>query len=315
MALDHTLLEQAKARARAARNAALARMHGGAVSSREDAIREAVARARAAVARASQYGGSSSREDAIREAVARARAAAADQAGGAWHVAKRLGGRKQRNSKAKHVGRKAVSRVGMLNPRLRTYVAAVGLGGAPMQYLTGDATQTVGKRLYFHGLPSAAAKKVLTALTKTRKSAATRARGGQVGPVPRVGAGVVGGNAADYSLVQKGSITQASPVRITLVEVTKGLRKKTAQPANSIAYGAASKKGKLGKYYQYHYYGYQEASNESFVIRGQRINVANKNVVVRSTIKNPTFAGALAAKQAKANVARVNLRGRRINRQ
>jgi len=318
MALDHNLLEQAKARARAARNAALARMHGGASSSREDAIREAVARARAAVARASQYGGgSSSREDAIREAVARARAAAA-QDGGAYHIKERLAERKSSN--VRHVGRKAGPRkTGLLNPRLRTYVAAVGQGRDSMKFLRGLSGETNGNHLYFHGLPNAAAKKVLTALTKTRMSAAQRTSNGR-----HVGKNVNGSAQQNYTLVPKGSITQSNPIRIVLVEVTKGLRKKTAQPAGSLNYGSGMRKNKpspFGKYYQYKYYGYQEPTNATFEIRSvdkqgvpygpkRPVAVANKNVVVKISSKEESFQDALAKKNVKATQARAALKRR-----
>jgi len=238
------------------------------------------------------------------------------QDGGARDIVKRLEARKSGN--VRHVGRGAGPRkTGLLNPRLRTYVAAVGQGRDSMKFLRGLDGETNGKHLHFHGLPNAAAKKVLTALTKTRLSAAQRAANGQ-----RVGKDAHGSAQQSYTLVEKGSITKSNPIRIVMVEVTKGLRKKTAQPTGSLNYGSGMRKNKparFGKYYQYKYYGYQEPTNATFQIRSvdkkgvpygpkRPVAVANKNVVVKISAHEESFQQALAKKDAKAAQASANLK-------
>ena len=348
--MDRSLLEQAKARARAARNAALSRMYGGASADvdREQAIREAVARARAAAASRAQNGGYFAQSNNVNRRgqnggyFAQSDDDDSDLEGGAWGVEKRLGARKasarHQGALAKFAGRVgrapaptggkrsdsplSARRSGLNNPRLRTYVAYVGaINDVKLELLTGAPGYTKQKVLYFHGKPREAAKKVLTALARVRKQ---KAPGAGYGPKSsqRLAKGDLA-SAQTYTLWGDQSLDgQNNAVRITLVEVTKGLGKLSAQKpgdlvhhpnANYVSGPNAGKPRTARKYYVIPYAGWRE---EREPVQVGSFNTARTythvNVVVRLTVNNPTLQQALAAKATKQakTVATLAARGR-----
>jgi hypothetical protein len=169
----------------------------------------------------------------------------------------------------------------------RTYVAYICKGSGAKKLLTSPVGDK--SKIYFHGLPSAAARKVLTALTKKRKLSKGRYT----------------------SIYTKNALTGSkNAVRICLHEVTKGLH------------------GLDGEKFQYEYFGWnQKCAGKSITLshkdsRGRKVTNTFtpkfKHMVVRVTEKAKTLQSALAKARTKATRAKRSFaksrKGRRSTR-
>jgi len=170
----------------------------------------------------------------------------------------------------------------------RTYVAYICKGNGAKRLLTSPVGDK--SKIYFHGLPSAAARKVLTALTKKRNVSNTRST----------------------SIYNKNSLTGSkNAVRICLHEVTKGLHNVE------------------GDKFQYEYFGWnQKCTGKPITLshkdsRGRKVTNTFtpkfKHMVVRVTEKAKTLQAALAkartkAARAKKSFAKSRKTTRRVTR-
>jgi hypothetical protein len=297
---------------------------------RNEAIRRAIERARsAALERVNQFGGNcglqrdSERRDSERRDSERRDSERRDLEGGSKlrrameELRDSLKGGKKGKKALKKYGKKASKKVvkaskvrkvlkarlraktrGQRKPCDRTYVAFVARPGSKPMMLRSPVGDKA--KIYLHGLPGAAAKKVLTALTRKRKVS----RGKYV------------------SIAAKGAYNGPSKaVRITLVEVTKGLVRSAPKATGGLSLASVEK-----GYFQYHYYGWNVPVKTHALTLKRRDKktdkvVSNtfkplcKHVVVRATKKASSLAAAVAKAKVKANRSKAALaKGRKMNK-
>ena len=187
---------------------------------------------------------------------------------------------------------------GVQKPSERTYVAFYGKPGTAPKMLVSPIGDKA--KIYFHGLPGAAAKKVLTALTRKRKVSRGQYR----------------------SIAAKNAFNGPShAVRITLVEVTKGMNRSAPKETGHLSVGAVK-----ARHYQYHYFGWNVPVNVKPLTLSHKDKKTGKtvkntfkptckHVVVRATKKANTVASAVAKAKVKANRSRKALaKGRKMRK-